>query len=97
MSTSNQPAAGRTPVFLRSAALVCGLLYFPCGLVWAYGFALAALPLALAGFWLLRAAARREAQAGVPPAAGMRRLHAIARVVLIAGVVASVVALVATK
>jgi hypothetical protein len=83
----------RPPPFYRCAALGCGLLYFPCGLVWAYGLALLALPLVGLGFWLLRQAAHRETRAD----GEMGGLHAVARGVLILGLVASFIALVATK
>lgn len=85
--------SARTPLFYRGAALGCGVLYLPCGLVWAYGLALFALPLAGFGFWLLRQAARREARAD----GRMGWLHTVARGVLILGLAASVIALVATR
>ena len=89
--------SSRVPWPYRIDALICALLYLPFSLVWAYGIALFALPLALLGFWLLRRAAHIEGNAGEAPGKSQRRLHVSAHTLLVLGVVASLVALVATK
>lgn len=91
------PAPVSNPSFLRIAALLLGLVYLPLGLVWAYGLALMVLPLALAGFWFLRAADRRDEQAGIAATPGQQRLRGFARGLLFAGLAASAVALAATR
>jgi hypothetical protein len=85
------------PLALRLGALVCGLVYLPLGLVWAYGLALAALPLGAAGWWLNRRARHLETAAGTPPEVGQRTLDRLVRAILIAGFAASAVALGLTR
>ncbi|HEX2862534.1 MAG TPA: hypothetical protein VHN79_12885 [Lacunisphaera sp.] len=91
------PTPSRTPLAFRAGALVCGLAYFPLGLVWAYGFALIALPVALLGFWLLRRADQFEAASGVKRPRAQARLRYAVRWLLGVGLVASATALVLTR
>lgn len=93
------PPTGRAflPRNARLAALGCGLLYLPAGLVWAYGLALLALPLAGLGFWLLRRADRLEQAGGETTTPAQVRLRATARWILFAGLAASAVSLAATR
>ena len=81
----------------RVDALICAMLYFCVGLVWAYGIALFALPLVPLGFWLLDRAARIEESNGEVPDKAQRQLHFSAQTLLIMGLVASLISLVVTK
>jgi hypothetical protein len=85
------------PLAHRLGALLCGALYFPLGLAWAYGLALLFLPVVGLGFWLLRRADRFEAAEGLAPSVGELRLRAAARGLLWTGLAASAVALVLTR
>ena len=91
------PVPPRVPWPYRIDALICAMLYFPCGLVWAYGLALFALPLVPLGFWLLDRAARIDESNDVVPDRAQQQLHATAQTLLIMGLVASLVSLVVTK
>ncbi len=81
----------------RLGAIICGVAYFPLGLVWAYGMALLALPLAAAGFLLLRIADRRETHAGLTRTRAQQRWRTIGFGVLLAGLMASVGSLIVTR
>lgn len=85
------------PLASRLGALICGVLYLPLGLVWAYGVAVVFLPLPLIGFWLLYRADREEARLGIALTKVQARLRAFARGVLFTALAVSVVALIVTR
>lgn len=87
----------RAPFFCRLGALVCGLVYLPLGLVWAYGLALVALLVFGVGLWLLRRADRLDRNAGNATTRGQVRLRMAARWVLFAGLGASIVSFALTR
>jgi hypothetical protein len=78
-------------LLLRIAALLLGLVYLPLGLVWAWLFALFAMPLGLLGLGLLQIAERRAPR--VSCGNGERRLHQAALVVIGTAAASSLVAL----
>ena len=86
-----------SPLLHRLGALLCGAVYFPLGLVWAYGAALVVVPVAGLGCWLLRRADWLERSRGDVITPAQARLRLIVWWMLGTGVVASVVALVATR
>ena len=86
-----------TVVACRAGALACAVIYFPTGLVWAYGLALFALPVAALAFWLLRKAERLEIVGGLVPSRAQARLVVLVKGLLLAGMAASAAALVLTR
>ncbi len=86
-----------TLLYHRLGAMLCGVIYFPLGLVWAYGIALVILPVAGLGFWLLRRADRLEKARGLTITPFQARLRLIGQWLLGAGMVASAAAGVATR